>query len=267
MATYTFKKKQFTDEDAEKLQAFADSNTNRTMEWDAFGQTWELESSKTHAEAELFAIENDMNLQEGDSSYPWDRYDFMKKFLHPDETVAKGKVTSITWNKDQTTNADGTYSYSGPVFKEDFTYTRNGSNFITQEVRVLTPYDEEAGAWGSNSKTYPAKKFTTIQAIEEGKQRRERLVDDLKAGILFLLMQQTNPSTSANYTKSEAEVAGGQFIVAYYTSMQMFITDAITTLITEATNDTGIAWLDYDIGGGTTIRDYITSALTINLGE
>lgn len=279
MAEYTFQKKQFTDADADALRAFADADTDRRMEWDAAYQLWTLESSKSQAEAENFALTHDMNLVTGDSSHPWHMVSKMKEYLHKEMTLVKGKPTLEIFYEEQVTDvATGAVTFSGPVLKEEYqTAVRNGGNFIIEHPRHTFFWDPVAGDWDPNYKVF-TQKYTLFDGVREGKERRELLMDKLKVDILGLLvvdlMGKTNPSTSANYTYSEAKVAaellGGEFIVTYYTQMQMFITDAIPTLIASVSaHDTSssMAWLDYDIGGGTTIKQFVVSQLTINQGE
>lgn len=143
-----------------------------------------------------------------------------------------------------------------PVVKENFVYTRDADELAESRTMDITWYRKD-GVEHLDKKNR-LKYYTPEQAIQEGIRRRHNIVEYMQLPIVGMIAQFT-PTTVSN-----AIDLGAAFIDEYTTQIDTYILTPRTNSFQDAvTNDpaTTHTWLTLDVGGGTTIRDYILDQL------
>jgi len=169
--------------------------------------------------------------------------------------VFKGEVREITYYESVTVDpVTGVQTGVTPVIKEVYAYTRNADKIAQYRSMVITWFKRD-GSEHPQTKTRE-KYYTNEQAIAEGVRRRENIIDFMQIPLLGQLMS-TVPCTYA-----EAVDQGGLFFAKYVVEVETYkFSPRQQTLQNAIIADTEFAWLDNDIGGGVTIRDYILDQL------
>ena len=104
------------------------------------------------------------------------------------------------------------------------------------------------------------KYYNTFDAIQAGDDRRENIVDEIKI-VMVGLMQ-----ASEQISMDQAQITGLNFLNAISANVTLYVKGSDQVLIDQVTNDTTFPFLNDVIpnAGGTTIRMYMISALTID---
>ena len=176
--------------------------------------------------------------------------------LHPVITnVFKGEVREITFYESVTVDpTTGVQTGVNPVVKEEYVYTRNADKIAQSRVMTITWFLKD-GTEHPDTKVRN-KVYTNEQAISEGVTRRTNIIDFMQIPLLGQLMA-TVPCTYA-----DAVDQGGLFFEKYVVEVETYkFSPRQQTLQNAIAADTEFAWLDNDIGGGFTIRDYIIDQL------
>jgi hypothetical protein len=210
----------------------------------------------------------------------WDMVDVAKeKYLNPKDInfdilplakqkiFIKGEPSVFTYYKQAVVNSNGTITYSDPVLKTTWTFTRDSIGFSV--------YAEEKAEWylendtlGSHQKIIPHY-FDGYDKIEEGKRRRGHLLDALMIPISGMIIYHDTVAKGSALTLAEIEVSlqkGRAILSQYQAEFSNFINHRDVSILTSLQNDTDHPSLNLVVPGSnpsTTIRAYIIAEMTI----
>ena len=152
-------------------------------------------------------------------------------------------------------NYDGT-TYSDPLFKREFSFVRD-TNTLALERSENFHAMQRNGSWSASYK--PLHKYLTkAERIAEARQRRTKIIDDMKVDTIGLL------SITESITEAAAADLGRPFLSLYKPEIIDYIDEANTAFHDAVDVDALYSWLDNDISAytpDTTIREMIKGRL------
>lgn len=163
--------------------------------------------------------------------------------------------------------------YENLICRVDFTLTYDTLGFLLQKKAMLDWYRED-GTVSGNPKDLgdvldPVLDHT--RRIQEGKQRREAIIDGLQLPVLGML-QGIMPAIQPSISSLEILNLGRQFLKFYKQDFDDFIDESLSiddpddpnfgkkVLVVKMEQATDI-WLDVDLGGGITPRLFIINEI------
>ena len=195
-----------------------------------------------------------------DSREPFSEIDYKTGLsirLHPKKTFIQGELQSVEYYS----AFDGT-TYSDLVLKVDIVYTRDALGFATTRTTTRTWYytdDTIVDVPKVTIKHYN----DALDRIKEGKRRRANLIDILINNVMGLMLETMIPGQAADATA--VIQTGRDFMKTHQIDITAFVQESHTDFKDSVTAASD-AWLSNtpaSIGGSTTIKDYITTELTI----
>ena len=195
--------------------------------------------------------------------------------LHPKKTFIRGELILREYFKDASVNPDGSITFSNPVLKEEYVYTRDGTDLAISRIETISWYRED-DSLGLDVKIN-RKFYDGLDKIQEGSTRRANVFDGVMIPIVTMLgyaqtvvriIATSNPSYQLTDAELEAEIQKGKdFITFYDDSFNGFVKSSDRKIVTDITNDTAHPFLDIEnfMNPGTTIRDFLIGEF--NLGE
>lgn len=189
------------------------------------------------------------------------------------KTYIRGELDIIEYFGSATVDATGSVSYSDPVLKTTWVYTRDPLGYPV--------YAEEKAQWyyhddtlGIHTKLIPHY-YDGVDKIQEGMKRRGTLIDGLLIPVSEILimietinqrMAQGDPDLNLTLAQIDAEIQKGRdFMTAYEDEISSFVRHADDLILSKVSEDADHAFLDLDIptSPGTSIRDFIYGELDI----
>jgi len=167
--------------------------------------------------------------------------------LYPDRIFDQGLLTNVNWYSDSA-NTD-------LVLKVDIVYTIDSLDFITDRVTTRTWINEDDTEHEDTKVTY--KIYTERESIDIGVRRRCNIVSEFQKPVINLMVQ------FSGYTPQNAVLEGSRFMQSLSTEIQSYINTPKLNQFEDALTAATEVWLDDDIGGGVTIRDYLMAEITI----
>ena len=186
------------------------------------------------------------------SDFVWDitNVDYRTLWLKKEEVMTEWEVSQVNFWAEYD---EDTKVYSNKVVQEDIVFVRDTEWYVqnrTKNIKRIND-DETIGKDKENKKYY-----TMEQAAILWENKRSNIVVKVKTSTLGLLVQ-----TGEATTVAEAEVVGMPFLSGLCDKIFKFISWDVQPLIDAITNDTTYTWLNNDIGGSVTIRQYILSLI------
>lgn len=157
-------------------------------------------------------------------------------------------------------------TFSDLIVQEEHVFTRDPLGFAIKRDTTIRWICEDETAW-NQTKTW-TKFYNNLEKISEGKVRRGNLIDNLQTPVLALVSLALTGVVAAS---PAVILEGRRFLAAYKTEFENFVAasdKSILSCLNDVENEryiTALAfnWIDFNIGGGKTIRSYLTEALTI----
>lgn len=171
--------------------------------------------------------------------------------LHRRSIIVKGECKSEEFY----VNFDGT-TYSDMVLKEVHTFYRDGLGFALKRESIISWICED-NTTHAITKTL-LKFYNQYETIEEGQTRRGNLINGLQRPIIGFICMYLGGMQFAPQAIGLART----FTARYKPEMQNFIDESNKGLIT-AIQNTDEPWIDFMTPYKFTIRQYLTSELTI----
>lgn len=164
--------------------------------------------------------------------------------LHPLHTINRGELDKTVYYA----NYDGT-NYSTPVLEVTFTWHRDSSGFCSKRDSVIAYYLSN-GELASQTKNLE-KFYNEQESIEEGRRRRQNIVNDLSLTLIGLLFQTVTGKTSEEILQMARD-----WFKVNKTDIETFVEASDKTIHTVILNDLTY-WMDNLVpnAGGLTIRD------------
>lgn len=183
--------------------------------------------------------------------------------LHPKYKFEFGELQEVTYYAEQTLNPDGiTFTYSIPVVREHFEYTRDEAGFPVSRIQTICWFYEDGTEDTENIKTrrkiYADKSVDTLSELV---RRRDNNIKNI-IGQLIIFISVTRPGMS----KLDIITDGKEFFSTHNDERVSYIYEG-TTDLEEVVRDTSMfAWMADDISGFTpytTIRNFIIHELSM----
>lgn len=165
--------------------------------------------------------------------------------LFPVREFNKGELTGIKWYSDQ--------AKTDLIIDVSVTYNRDILGFVTDRTTVRTWINED-GSSNPDTKV-KIKEYTAKEAIAEGVRRRTNIFDGFQQPTIGLMIQ------FAGMDAMTAVEEGSIFMDGISDEIHSFIHTPKLNQFPDALNAAPEAWLDADIGGGTTIRHYLLNEI------
>lgn len=206
-------------------------------------------------------------LDEGDAEsrdplvppFPYNYNTGLTRRLHPKRIFDHGEMQRVEFYADATPQPNGSVIYDDLVLTEDYVYVRDSVGFAESRTLTITWYREDETPHPNTKlmeKIYPLD-----ERMQEGKRRRGNVVDNLSLTVSGLLLM---TELANNGGDQQATLDMGRALLAdYAVEIDNFVEASIQTLYTRLLAETNYAWLDNDIGGGTTIRMVMLNEINI----
>lgn len=180
----------------------------------------------------------------------------LKQKLYPKRTFTDGSLVEVVWYENHDLQND---IYDTPVIKVEIQYFFNSDDYVTHRI-VTRKWAYDDGTYPNDSSEWKVteKHYTFKEALEEGIIRRTNIVNILKGDVVGLIMQTESTDTIT------AEGLGIAFFIENKDAIESYIQVNYRDVINSNIDNASLTqhyWLDNDIGGGTTIADYIKSKL------
>jgi hypothetical protein len=163
--------------------------------------------------------------------------------LHPVHTIVRGELKKTVYHA----NSDGV-NYDTPVLEVSFTWYRDSSGFCLRRDSKIAYYLND-GSIAEETKDL-IKYYNEQESIEEGRRRRQNIVNDLSLTLIGMLQM-----TVTGKTDEEILQLGRDWLKANKTDIETFVEASDKTIHNVILND--LTWWLYNIvpnTGGLTIR-------------
>ena len=180
--------------------------------------------------------------------------------LHPHiSSMVFGEVREIMYYASASMDGSGNITYSDPVIKESYAYTRDSVGFARSRTLTIGWYLEN-GEIHSDTKER-VKYYDHEESLREGQRRRGNIIDKLAMELGGILL-----ATQTQLTNPQDRLALGRaFMKHHKTNMDMFITASSPDVLYSVNDDTDPEheWLDDMVSATATIRQYLISSMNI----
>lgn len=181
----------------------------------------------------------------------------------PKYTFNYGELTEVIYYAEQTPNPDGlTFTYSIPIVKETYAYTRDSDGFPLFRTQTIAWYYSDGALDETNvkvrNKIYADKSVDTLNELI---RRRDNNIKEIIGALIGLIMT-TRPGT----TKQQIIQDGQLFFSTHNSERNNYIYEGTEELEDAVRDSSMFAWFADDISGFTpytTIRGFIIHQLSM----
>ena len=170
---------------------------------------------------------------------------------------ASGWLIQREFFESATRQPDGTLVGVGPVFvRESYTYTFDADDNLESRDKLIEWFAEDDTICAT--KTRGPRVYSITEALEQGKLARKNVIDRIQMQTLGLIVMTTG------WDNATATASGGSFMLSIQAQTQNYVEASDKTALVNAIAAAPSAtwsWLENDIGGGVTIRQFMIGSL------